>query len=259
MNFALSNLLYTVGLLLGMLFLLEVGRRMGLRRMAMDSEGARAGVGAVEGAVFALLGLLIAFSFSGASSRFDARRQQIVNEANDIGSAYLLVDVLPAERQPALREKFRQYLDSRLEAYRRMPDFAAAKAEMERSKALQNEIWTQAVTASRDSGYQPVAMLILPAISKMMNITTERNMALQTHPPAVIFVMLDGLILVASLLAGYGMAGGKSRNWMYIVAFAMILAFTFYVIRDLEFPRLPGLVGLNDFDNVLVDLRKSMH
>jgi hypothetical protein len=56
-------------LLLGMLFLLEVGRRIGLRRMDMDSEGARAGVGAVEGAIFALLGLLIAFSFSGAGAR----------------------------------------------------------------------------------------------------------------------------------------------------------------------------------------------
>jgi hypothetical protein len=38
----------------------------------------------VDGAVFALLGLLIAFAFSGAASRFDARRQLIVQEANMI-------------------------------------------------------------------------------------------------------------------------------------------------------------------------------
>ena len=77
MNFALGNLIYTIGLLLGMLFLLEVGRRVGLRRMAVDKEGARAGIGTVEGALLALLGLLIAFSFSGAAARFDARRRQI--------------------------------------------------------------------------------------------------------------------------------------------------------------------------------------
>ena len=74
MNFALINLLYTLGLLLGMLILLEVGRRIGLKRMAVDTEGARAGIGTVEGALLALLGLLIAFSFSGAAARFDARR-----------------------------------------------------------------------------------------------------------------------------------------------------------------------------------------
>ena len=259
MNFALINLFYTIGLLLGMLILLEVGRRIGLRRMAVDTEGARAGIGTVEGALLALLGLLIAFSFSGAAARFDERRQQIVDEANDIGSAYLLVDLLPPEAQLPLRKKFRQYVDSRLEAYRKMPDLAAAKAEFDRSKTLQDDIWTQAVTATRDSGYQPVAMLIFPAISKMINISTQRTVALQMHPPTIIFAMLAGLMLVGSLLAGYGMASAKSRNWLHTVAFVVILALTVYVIRDLEYPRLPGLVGLNDFDNLLVDLRKSMH
>ena len=106
MSFAITNLIYTLGLLVGMLFLLEVGRRIGLWRMAVDTEGARAGIGTVEGALLALLGLLIAFSFSGAAARFDARRQQIIDEANDIGSAYMLVDLLPSEAQPPLRDKF---------------------------------------------------------------------------------------------------------------------------------------------------------
>ena len=69
--------LFAMGLFLGMLILLEVGRRIGARRLAEDSTGATAGVGTVEGAVFALLGLLIAFIFSGAASRFDTRRQLI--------------------------------------------------------------------------------------------------------------------------------------------------------------------------------------
>jgi hypothetical protein len=116
------------------------------------------------------LGLLIALSFSGAAARFDAR-QQIVDEANEIGRAYMLVVLLPPEAQPPLRDRFRQYVDSRLEAYRKMPDLAAAKTEFERSKTLQNDIWTQAVTATRDSGYQPVAMLILLAIGRMINIS----------------------------------------------------------------------------------------
>ena len=259
MKFALLNLAYSLGLLIGMLFMVEVGRRFGLWRLSMDKEGARAGLGTVEGALLALLGLLIAFSFSGAAARYDARRQQIVDEANEIGSAYLLVDLLPVESQPSLRDRFREYVDSRLEAYRRMPDIAAAKAEYERSKVLQNDIWTQAVTATRDSGYQPVAMLILPAINKMMSIATQRTAALQMHPPTIIFVMLGGLMLICSLLAGYGMASGKSRNWMHTGAFVVILALTVYVIRDLEYPRLPGLVGLDSADNVLIDLRKSMH
>ena len=83
-----------MALFLGML-VLEVGWRIGARRLAEDPNGADAGVGAVEGAVFALLGLLIAFTFSEAASRFDTRRQLIVEETNDIGTAYLRLDLLP--------------------------------------------------------------------------------------------------------------------------------------------------------------------
>ena len=57
-----------ISLFFGMLLLLEWGRRFGARRLAQDPAGAHAGVGAVEGAVFGLLGLLVAFTFSGAAA-----------------------------------------------------------------------------------------------------------------------------------------------------------------------------------------------
>ena len=69
----------------------------------------------MEGAVFALLGLLVAFAFSGAATRFDTRRQLIVEETNAVGTAYVRLDLLPAEVQPTLRARVRQYLATRLE------------------------------------------------------------------------------------------------------------------------------------------------
>ncbi len=247
-----------LGLMLGMLVLLEIGRRIGNRRLANDPEGARAGTGTVEGAVFALLGLLIAFTFSGAASRFDARRDLIVQETNAIGTAYLRLDLLPAGAQPALRDLFRRYVDSRLETYRKMPDLRAVKLEFDRSIALQGEIWTQAVAAGRLEGAPPpAAMLLLPALNDMIDITTTRTMAVRMHPPLVIFAMLFGLGLVSALLAGYGMAGGKSRNWLHMIGFAAVMAVAVYVILDIEFPRL-GLIRVDAFDQALVELRASM-
>src|SRR5512134_2640513 len=150
--------LLAVGLFLSMLILSDVGRRIGMRRLAQDPEGAEVGVGVVDGAVFALLGLLIAFTFSGAAARFDARRQLIVEETNNIGTAYLRLDLLPASAQPAIRENFRRYLDSRLEVYRKLPDIAAAKAELAKAIMLQEEIWRHAVAATRVDGAQPAAV-----------------------------------------------------------------------------------------------------
>ncbi len=66
MNVIFFVSLFAGGLFLGMLLFQEAGRRLGERRLAADPQGAREGLGAVEGAVFALMGLLIAFSASRA-------------------------------------------------------------------------------------------------------------------------------------------------------------------------------------------------
>lgn len=258
MSHALTVLLLTFGLFVGMLLFLEIGRRLGMRRMKEEPGTADEGVGAVDGAVFAVLGLLIAFTFSGATSRFDTRRQLVVEETNDIGTAYLRLDLLPAETQPALRNSFRRYLDARLEVYRNYPDMAAAKMWLGKANELQKEIWQQAVSASRASGASPAAsMLLLPALNAMIDITTTRTMTAQIHPPMVVFVMLFGLALAASLLAGYGMTGSKRRSRFHMLGFALIMAVAVYVILDMEYPRL-GLIRLDAIDQALVELRDSM-
>ena len=255
---AFSAFLVTLGLFVGTVLCLEIGRRIGTRRRAQDPEGAAAGTGPIDSAIFALLGLLIAFTFAGAAARFDTRRALIVEETNAIGTAYLRLDVLPASAQPPIRDLFRRYVDARLEIYRKLPDMQAAMAELNRANQLQGEIWSQAVAAGRMEGAPPTAtMLLLPALNQMIDITTTRTMAGQTHPPVVIFIMLFGVALASALLAGYDMAGGKSRNWLHMVGFAAVLAVAVYVILDIEFPRL-GFIRVDAFDQALVDLRQSM-
>src|SRR5262249_2246136 len=204
MSHELIVFLFTLGLFLGMLLFLEIGRRAGLRRIKEDSGAAGEGVGAVDGAVFALLGLLIAFTFSGASSRFDTRRQLIVEEANHIGAAYLRIDLLPAEAQPALRESFRRYLDARIEVYQKLPDIAAAKESLAKANGLQSQIWRQAVAASRAQGAPPAApILLLPARSAMIGTATTGTRATHVHPPPVVPRILFALASAEWLLLGF--------------------------------------------------------
>ncbi len=248
----------TLSLLLAMLCLLEVGRRLGRRWRAKAAAEAVAGGGAIKGAIFALLGLLMAFTLSGAAVRFDTRRQLIVEEANAIGTAYLRLDLLPTDAQPRLRERFRQYLMTRLDMYRKYLDSAATREALARSVILQGEIWTQAVAGSRLQDAHPdTAKLLLPALNAMIDITTTRSMARQTHTPMIIFAMLGGLALASALLAGHGMAGGTRGSWLHMGGFAVIMAAAVYVILDLEFPR-QGFITVEAFDQVLVELLKSM-
>lgn len=240
-----ESTLFTFGLLGGMILMLELGRRVGVRRRARITEGGAAGIGAVEAAIFALLGLMIAFTFQDAAARFDVRRALIVQEANNIGTAWLRIDLLPASGQPAMRELFRQYLDSRLETYRKVPDMVAVKAELAHTARLQNEIWKVAMAG------------LLPALNQMFDIVTTRTMAAQAHPPVVVFLMLGVMAFAASFLAGHGMSLSKTRSWVHSLGFAGILALTVFVIMDMEYPRV-GLIRVDSFDQVLVDLRQSM-
>ena len=250
-----QSTLFALGLLVGMILMLELGHRVGARQRARLTEGGAAGIGAVEGAIFALLGLLIAFTFQGAMVRFDERRALIVQEANNIGTAWLRIDLLPASAQPALRDLFRQYLDSRLLTYRKIPDMVAVKAELDRTAQLQGEIWKVALAGQKENG-QAIVVGLLPVLNQMFDIVTTRTMAAQTHPPAILFVMLGLMACAAAFLAGHGMSGSKTRSWIHSLGFAAILAVTVFVIMDMEYPRL-GLIRVDSFDQVLVDLRQS--
>ena len=258
MDTILLAALVALGLFFGILVFLEVGRRLGERRVADDPEGARNGIGAVEGAIFGLVGLLIAFTFSGGANRFDERRALVVQETNAIGTAYLRLDLLPEGAQPALRDLFRRYLDARIAAYRRLPDFDAAKAKLQESIRLQNAIWSRALAAGTSKGAAPDAVnLLLPALNEMIDITTTRTTAAALHPPMVIYLMLVLLTLAAALMAGYGMAGAKRRSWTHMLAFALVMSLAVYVIVDLEYPRL-GLIRVDAFDRTLADLRADI-
>ena len=254
----ISPLLFALLLLIGMLVLLEVGRRFGDRQRPKESEGERGGLGTVEGAIFALFGLMIAFAFSGAASRFNEKQMLIAEEVNSIGTAYLRLRLLPPQAQPALQEMFRRYVDSRLETYHRLPNMVAAKMEMAKSKKIQEEIWTAAIAATRLPDSHPSSgLLLLPALNNMIDITTTRTMALQIHPPRIIYVLLFGLGLICSLLAGYRMAGGHHRSWLHILGFTVLTVIIVYVMLDMEYPR-SGLIRLESGDQLLVNLGESM-
>lgn len=72
----------------------------------------------------------------------------------------------------------------------------------------------------------------------------------------IIFAMLAVLVLVSSLLAGYGMAGGGTRNWLHMLIFMAMMSIAVYVILDLEYPRF-GLIRVDATDQLLIDLRQS--
>ena len=247
----------SIGLFVAMVGCLEAGYRVARHGSGARSESGSPGVGAVEAAVFALLGLLLGFSFSGATSRLDTRRQLIVEEANAIGTAYLRLDLLPAGDQPPMRELFREYLDARLRMQERLTDIEAADLQLAHAEQLQQAMWSRAVAASRADSTQNAARLLLPALNETIDITTTRTIAQRTHLPWLIFGLLVILALLSGLLAGYAMGTRERRSWLHVVLYSAVVAITIYVVIDLDHPR-SGLIRLDAADHALVKLRNSI-
>jgi len=258
MSFALVGILIVVGLFGGMLLMQTVGQRLGDEERRLDPDGKHDKAMPAEAAVVGLLGLLVAFTFSGAGTRFDARRNMIVDEANAIGTAWLRIDLLPVDRQPEVRDLFRKYLDARLDTYNAVPDMKAVAAADARANGLQRQIWSTSVEGARQTGQTPAYTLLLPALNQMIEITTARTMARRMHPPIAVYIILVLVALVASVFAGYGMSGRRVVSSIHRFGFAIVMTIAFYLIVDFEFPRL-GLIRVDSHDQLLIDLRRSMN
>lgn len=256
MNRILMTEMACISLFAGMSLFSLLCYRLG--RHKPHEEDSRAEVsGAIIGAVFALLGLLTAFTFSGAYSRYDARRQLIVREANAIRTAYLRLDLLQVSSQAPLRDKFRSYAASRAALYEKLTDDSATRNELDRATALQKEIWNSAVAAGTDPQHQSTLPLFLSALNEMIDIVTTRTVAIQTHPPALIWIMLFAIALACAGLTGYRAGISKRPGCFYHILLAAITASVLYVTLDIEYPRY-GLVRLDGVNQVLVELAETM-
>ncbi len=256
-HFTLVVVSISVALFVTMLIFFELGRRFGTHMLQRKGPDARIGVGSVDSAVFALLALLIGFTFSGATSRFDNRRQLVIDEVNAASTAWMRIDALPQPAQEPIRAGLRQYLDALLVSYG-SPDesLEEARALADLTRA-QNDLWAKAVAACLAEGGEKARMLLLPSVNEMFDAADKEHLNGQVHPPLLIYGLLAISAMAAALFGGYNLASGATRNWFLMIGVSATIAVAVYVILELEFPR-NGVVRVDPIDNSLVTLRASM-
>ena len=255
LSYANFPLLPALGMFVLILVFLELGRRLGVRRL--NVPGARAGVGVVDGSVYALVALLIGFTFNGAAARFDNRRELVGETANVAGTTWQRIDMLPADLQPPVREGMRRYLDALIASY---SDENGAKEPLRQGAALtkaQDEVWASAVAAVSTQAGERARMLLLPSMNELFGAVEKERLARAIHPPRLIYVLLALATMIGAVFIGYAIATAEKRNWLYMVGVAGTIASATYVVAELEYPRL-GRVRVDAIDRTIVDLRATM-
>ena len=176
MNFALFALVIAAAFFVCSLVLLNFGRHLGMRYLQRQKgAGSMAGLTTVEGAVFALIGLLLAFTISGALQRFDERRQLVIQEANAVSTAYDRLGLLEGEVARNLQMKLKDYVRARIDLYRMPHDFLLwhqtelfSPEQQDKILDLKNKVWDATVAACPPASFRPwCGQALLPALTLM--------------------------------------------------------------------------------------------
>ena len=210
----------------------ELGRWLGTRATLRGADS----VSTLESAILGLLALMIGFTFAMALSRFEARRDAVVAEANAIGTTALRARLLPVPHNSEALKLLREYVQLRVDVTRRPPTPQELDAVISRSNVIQEALWQQVkAIAAKDNAMVPTGVFI-QSLNEMIDNQEKRLAALHNRLPLIILIALYGVSVVAVGFAGYasGLQARHSRLPVYITG--ILVAAMVLLIQDLDRP-----------------------
>ena len=207
---------------------------------------------AINGTLLGLLGLLLAFTFSMASNRYDARRQLIVEEANNISTVILRTDIYPDSISQLLKKELKVYVDARINFYKAGNNQEETIKFFLKADSVGKKIWTVAANFAKENNAVAKTSELIPAINAMIDITTTRREAGEANIPDSIMYLLLTLCYCSAFLLGYDNA--EKVDWVIVTGFALMLSITIFTIIDLDRPR-SGLINLDNTNRLMIELQ----
>lgn len=236
------------------LIVAEFGFRRGRAVRNSLTDPLRAQLAVLQAAMMGLLGLLLAFSFAMAESRFETRQTLVVDEANAIGTASLRAQLLPEPWRGEVQKLLRNYVDERLAYYEAGTDRKKLDDANARAKEAQKELWAQAVAAAA-AAPTPITALFIASLNNVIDLHEKRDAARRNHAPGIVLYLLFFVAIVSMGLAGFGCGLGNRRAAPIILATAVLIALVILVIMDLDRPR-RGIIEVNQ--QSMINLRASL-
>jgi hypothetical protein len=232
----------------------EVGYRAGLRSRRQQTEDTKTASNAVKGAIFGLGALMLGFSFSMASSRFEERQHFVLQEANDLGTCYLRFDLIAEPNKTIGKNSIEKMVNLRLEIFEKGLDHdevsRIAVAIDQEAKA----VWSAIESTKQKDASSLISSQIVPAANSVIDNITNRNWLARKRLPGVILFLLAITLIVTALLIGHSSGQGELRQRGLWLALDILMSVVVFVIIDLDRPR-QGLIQTDH--GPLIELRNS--
>lgn len=199
---------------------------------------------ALQAGLLTLASFVLGLSFAQASSRFDARRELVVKEANAIGTTWLRADQLPPARAAAFRQILTAYTAIRLKAYETPRSPALYRQAIDQSDDDQSQLWSLASSALRERPNDLGLSLLMETLNDTIDVSAEQLQALTTHVPTAVVELTLVLVILGALSLGLRFAIDKARpaalSAIYVVACVVVIS----MMVDYDRPQ-TGFVKVN--------------
>jgi hypothetical protein len=210
----------------------EIGWQLGVRASGQSARN----VSTLESAMLGLLALMIGFTFAMALSRFDARRNTVLSEANSIETTALRARLLPEPHRTQALKALREYATVRLELINSNAPFSELKAIVDRSTALQETLWRQAMAIAEEDNSPVPTGLFIQSLNDMIDNQGRRLAALHATVPNIVVLMLFGIATIAGAFAGYASGLDERRKRLPVYLIGLLVSTVIFLILDLDRP-----------------------
>jgi hypothetical protein len=236
------------------LLAVEIGFHIGIRRTRKFENERQAPIDAMVGSTLGLLAFMLAFTFGMATSRYEARKQQLLDDVIAIRTVDLRAQLLPEPHRSAIRALLREYVDIRVEVSRAPGELAQGIAH---SEELHDQLWSHAVALGPDLTATPFTVSYMQALIQMMDVHSKRLTAsVHNRIPGEIWLALYCVAVLAMAITGYRTGIVERRS--VIATLIVVLAFSvvIVVIADLDRPQ-EGFLKISQ--QSMLDLQTRLH
>jgi hypothetical protein len=228
-----------------------IGHKLGLKKIKSDTTNTE-----LSSSLLGLLALLMAFTFGMAGSRYENRKNCIIDEANCIGTAILRADIYPDSLKNAYKKDFESYLNSRITYFTSDRNEEKINASLKQSTEISAKLWKRASFYAKDKDYFIQSNMMLPALNDMFDIASKTNTVYVSKVPESIVYLLLLFSVIISFYIGYNSGLQKKLGKKYILGFCFLTCIVIYVTLDLDRPR-RGLIDLKDEIVLLKELKSN--
>ena len=234
----------------------EAGFRMGRFVQEHTDDEIKTLTGSIQASILGLLALLLGFTFSMAMQRYDSRSMAVIEEANDIGTALLRVQLLPGEYQAETYQLMTQYIALRL-AVGRIDITRQNERQLHNRQIadLQHRLWSIGILATNADPRAATTGAFTKSLNDMIDIQGTRNALLQMHVPEAVMVLLFLVFISAGGIIGYAAGLSGKRILAPVVLVSLLITLIVFIIIDLDRPK-RGLIQVDQ--TPILEVQRSL-